>query len=228
MKAATEKKKQGLPYGMFFTHMFHALEVDMTGEVREKPKESKEYNKKTLRLMGFMQNEDGEWVKKGVVTPQKGGEGGLDSKEENDDEEATETDRIPTTTRTPMGEHTSISFPSLQLGSSSRMPAPSPHEPRLNSLEASMDEIKEEQKRLGKTMEDMVTSMKTGFDDIKKLLTAHTERFGTLDKDMRALKHQVNNNIHVASNVIQDIVNEFKATSAELQTFVQKSAEDVV
>ncbi|KAB1203353.1 hypothetical protein CJ030_MR8G016498 [Morella rubra] len=81
MKAATEKKKQGLPYGMFFTHMFHALEVDMTGEVREKPKESKEYNKKTLRLMGFMQNEDGEWVKKGVVTPQKKEQGVLNEEE---------------------------------------------------------------------------------------------------------------------------------------------------
>ncbi|KAB1209543.1 hypothetical protein CJ030_MR6G018868 [Morella rubra] len=162
--AATEKKNPRLPYGMFFTHMFHALEVDLTGEVREKPKDSKEYNKKTLRLMGFIQNED------------KNG---------------------------------------------------SP-EPRLNVLEASMDEIKEEQKRLGKTMEDMVTSMKTGFDNIKHLLTAYTEHFGTLDKDMRALKHQVNNSIHVASNVIQDTVNEFKATSAELQTFVQKSAEDVV
>ncbi|KAB1210062.1 hypothetical protein CJ030_MR6G004328 [Morella rubra] len=108
------------------------------------------------------------------------------------------------------------------------MLATSPHEPRLNSLEASMDEIKEEHKRLGKTMEDMITSMKTGFNDIKKLLTAHTEHFGTLDKDTRALKHQVNNSIHVASNVIQDTVNEFKATFAELQTFVQKSAEDVV
>ncbi|KAB1222121.1 hypothetical protein CJ030_MR2G002701 [Morella rubra] len=114
------------------------------------------------------------------------------------------------------------------MGYSSRRVTGSSHVPRLNSLEASMDEIKEEQKRLGQTLNAMVTSMKTGFDDIKKLLTAHTERFGTLDKDMRALEHQVNNSIHVASNVIQDTVNEFKATSAELQTFVQKSAEDVV
>ncbi|KAB1215580.1 hypothetical protein CJ030_MR4G017892 [Morella rubra] len=74
----------------------------------------------------------------------------------------------------------------------------------------------------------MANSMKTGFDDIKKLLTAHTERFRTLDKDVRQLKLQVNNSIHVASNVIQDTVNEFKATSAVLQTFVQKSTEDVV
>ncbi|KAB1223647.1 hypothetical protein CJ030_MR2G011740 [Morella rubra] len=51
--AAIEKKKQGLLYGMFFTHMFHVLEVDMIGE-------------------------------KGVVTPQKGGEGGLDSEEEDE------------------------------------------------------------------------------------------------------------------------------------------------
>ncbi|KAB1226330.1 hypothetical protein CJ030_MR1G002800 [Morella rubra] len=74
--------------------------VDMTGEVREKPKESKEYNKKTLRLMGFMQNEDGEWVRKGVVTPQKGREGGSDSEEESEDEEE------EATARTPMGTNT--------------------------------------------------------------------------------------------------------------------------
>ena len=54
---------------MFFTHLFYALEIDVTGEVKEKPKDSQEYNKKTLRLMGFMQSEDGEWVKKSVVTP---------------------------------------------------------------------------------------------------------------------------------------------------------------
>ncbi|KAB1209540.1 hypothetical protein CJ030_MR6G018871 [Morella rubra] len=128
-----------------------------------------------------------------------------------------------------------VSSRARKKGRSIEEPTPTPEayiysspEPRLNVLEASMDEIKEEQKRLGKTMEDMVTSMKTGFDNIKHLLTAYTEHFGTLDKDMRALKHQVNNSIHVASNVIQDTVNEFKATSAELQTFVQKSAEDVV
>ncbi|KAB1210131.1 hypothetical protein CJ030_MR6G022743 [Morella rubra] len=74
----------------------------------------------------------------------------------------------------------------------------------------------------------MVISMKTGFDDIKKLLTAHTERFGILDKDIRGLKHQVNNSIHVASNVIQNTVNEFTSASAELQAFVKTSAEDVV
>ncbi|KAB1212576.1 hypothetical protein CJ030_MR5G023520 [Morella rubra] len=56
MKAATEKKRQGLPYGMFFTHMFHILDIDLGGEVRETPKASKEYNQKTLRLMGFTQN----------------------------------------------------------------------------------------------------------------------------------------------------------------------------
>ncbi|KAB1202895.1 hypothetical protein CJ030_MR8G022414 [Morella rubra] len=68
-----------------------------SGEVREKSKESKEYNKKTLRLMGFMQNEDEEWVRKGVVTPQKGREGGSDSEEESEDEEE------EATARTPMG-----------------------------------------------------------------------------------------------------------------------------
>ncbi|KAB1228116.1 hypothetical protein CJ030_MR4G013718 [Morella rubra] len=85
-----------------------------------------------------------------------------------------------------------------------------------------------EQKRLGKSVKDIATSVKTTFEDIKKLVTTHIERFGTLDKYMRGLKHQVNNNIHVASMVIQNTVDEFKATSAELQTFVQKSTEDVV
>ncbi|KAB1227292.1 hypothetical protein CJ030_MR1G016850 [Morella rubra] len=96
MKAATEKKKQGLPYGMFFTHMFHVFEVEMTGEVQEKPKDSKEYNKKTLRLMGFVQNDDGEWVKKGVVTPKKGGS-------DSEDEEEADTERTPRGNRTPLG-----------------------------------------------------------------------------------------------------------------------------
>ncbi|KAB1203470.1 hypothetical protein CJ030_MR8G006648 [Morella rubra] len=69
MKAATEKKKQGLPYGMFFTHLFQILDVDLTREVREPPKASKEYNQKTLKLMGFIQNEEGFWIKKTDVTP---------------------------------------------------------------------------------------------------------------------------------------------------------------
>ena len=55
MKVATEKKKQGLPYGMLFTHMFHILKVGMIEELREKPKSSMEYNKKNLWLMGFVQ-----------------------------------------------------------------------------------------------------------------------------------------------------------------------------
>ncbi|KAB1223154.1 hypothetical protein CJ030_MR2G016455 [Morella rubra] len=164
--AATEKKKQGLPYGMFFTHMFHVFEVEMTGEVQEKPKDSKEYNKKTLRLMGFVQNDDGEWVKKEF----------LDA---------------------------------------------SSHEPCLSELEASMAELKEEQKK-------MTASMQAGFEDIKKLLAIHPEHFRTLDKDIRGLKHQVNNNIHVASMVIQNTIDEFKATSIALLTLVKKSAVEVV
>lgn len=68
-KATSEKKRQGLSYGMLFSHMFHLFEVEVIGEVKEKPKESKECNKKTLRLMGFVENEDGDWVKKGVMTP---------------------------------------------------------------------------------------------------------------------------------------------------------------
>ncbi|KAB1206376.1 hypothetical protein CJ030_MR7G018893 [Morella rubra] len=80
------------------------MKVDLTGEVRRKLKDSKEYNKKTLRLMDFMQNEDGEWVKKGVVTPQTGCEWGSAYKEESEDEEEGDTERNPTGTRTSMGE----------------------------------------------------------------------------------------------------------------------------
>ncbi|KAB1219667.1 hypothetical protein CJ030_MR3G011066 [Morella rubra] len=74
----------------------------------------------------------------------------------------------------------------------------------------------------------MTTSMKTGFDNIKKLPTDHTKCFGTFDKDMSGLKHQVNNSIHVTSNVIQHTVDEFASTSVELQAFVKSSAKDVV
>ncbi|KAB1228136.1 hypothetical protein CJ030_MR4G013738 [Morella rubra] len=175
MKAATKKKKLGLPYGMLFIHIFHILEVDMTGEVREKSKDSKKYNKKTLRLMGFVQNDDGEWI-----------------------------------------------------GSSSIFPADSSHEPHLSQHEDSIAEIKKEPRKLGKNIEDMTTNMKTKFQDIKKLLVVHTKRFGALDKEMRGLKHQVNNSLHVASNVIQEIVDEFASTSAELQASVKSSAQDVV
>ncbi|KAB1213239.1 hypothetical protein CJ030_MR5G009666 [Morella rubra] len=48
--------------------------------------------------------------------------------------------------------------------------------------------------------------MKTGFDDIKELFAAHDERFNLLDKDVRLLKHQVNNSVRVATDVIQATV----------------------
>ncbi|KAB1208318.1 hypothetical protein CJ030_MR7G023847 [Morella rubra] len=123
--------------------------------------------------MGFMQNEDGEWVRNGVVTPHKEGVGGSESEEESEDEEEEATAR----TETPP-----------PIGYSSRKTVGSSHEPRLNSLETSMDEIKDEQKKLGKSMEELATCMQTEFEDIKKILGAHTERFGTLDKDVRQLK----------------------------------------
>ncbi|KAB1203981.1 hypothetical protein CJ030_MR8G002124 [Morella rubra] len=105
-------------------------------EVREKPKESKEYNKKTLRLMGFMQNEDGEWVRKGVVTPQKGREGGSDSEEESEDEEEEATARTPMGTRTPIRENTPLSVSPPPIGYSSRRVTGSSHAPRcLKSFE---------------------------------------------------------------------------------------------
>ncbi|KAB1216802.1 hypothetical protein CJ030_MR4G015416 [Morella rubra] len=131
--------------------------------------------------MGFMQNEDEEWVWKGVVTPQKGGEGGSDSEKE-------EISRTPMGTRTPIGENTPLSVSPPPIGYSSRRVAGSSHAPRLSSLEATMVEIKEEQQKLGKNMEELAHCIKTGFEDIKHILGAHTERFGTLDMNMRQFK----------------------------------------
>ncbi|KAB1220595.1 hypothetical protein CJ030_MR3G015848 [Morella rubra] len=125
----------------------------------------------------------------GVVTPKKGGS-------DSEDGEEADTERTPRGNRTPLGEQTSISTPPLLIASSSRIPDASSHEPCLSELEASMAELKEEQKKM----------------------TAN----------MRGLKHQVNNSIHVASTVIQNTVDEFKATSAALLTLVKKSAAEVV
>ncbi|KAB1212575.1 hypothetical protein CJ030_MR5G023519 [Morella rubra] len=55
-----------------------------------------------------------------------------------------------------------------------------------------------------------------GFDDIKQLFAAHDERFNLLDKDVRLLKHQVNNSIHVASEVIQATVNDLKSSAQDV------------
>ncbi|KAB1218910.1 hypothetical protein CJ030_MR3G018213 [Morella rubra] len=131
--------------------------------------------------MGFMQNEDGEWVKKGVATPQKDSERGSGFEEESDD-----MDEDDPTARTPMAKSTPLSATPPPFGYSSRREA------------ASISEIKQEQQKLGKHMEDLTTCMKTGFEDIKQILGSHTERFGTLDKDVRQLKLR-HNSIHMAS-----------------------------
>ncbi|KAB1202912.1 hypothetical protein CJ030_MR8G002093 [Morella rubra] len=146
MKVATEKKKQGLPYGMLFTHMFHILKVGMIEEI----------------------------------------------------------------------------------GLSSIFSAASSREPHLSKLEDSIAEIKEEQRKLSKNMKDIATSMKLGFEDIKKLHVVHTKHFGALDKEMRGLKHQVNNSIHVTRNVFPHSVDEFASTSTELQAYVKSSAENII
>ncbi|KAB1206076.1 hypothetical protein CJ030_MR7G009305 [Morella rubra] len=152
----------------------------------------------TFKADGFVQNDDGDWVKMGVVITKKRGS-------DSEDGEEADTERTPRGNRTPLGEQTPISTPPLLIASSSRIPDASSHEPCLSELEASMAELKEEQKK-------MTASMQAGFEDIKKLLAVHPERFGTLDKDMRGLKPLVNNNIHMASTVIQNTVDDFKAT----------------
>lgn len=44
---------------MLFTQIFQLFDVDTNGEDKKKSKASKEYNKKTLRLMSFIQNKEG-------------------------------------------------------------------------------------------------------------------------------------------------------------------------
>ncbi|KAB1199276.1 hypothetical protein CJ030_MR0G025471 [Morella rubra] len=173
--------------------------------------------------MGFTQNDEGFWIKKTDVTPQKRSHRGSDSDANSEDEEEEPITRTPSTatrtpnvTRTPREPHSTPSFPSLHMGSSSRIPPSSSHEPQLGSFEVSFGEIKEEQKKLGQQLENLAIDMKTGFDDIKKLFAAHDERFNLLDKDVRLLKHQVNNSINVASGVIQATVNDLKLSAQDV------------
>ncbi|KAB1220970.1 hypothetical protein CJ030_MR3G025339 [Morella rubra] len=102
------------------------------------------------------------------------------------------------------------------MESSSRIPPSHSHAPQFESLEASFGEIKEEQKKLGQQLEKLSLDMKTGFDDIKQLFVAHDARFNLLDKDVRLLKHQVNNSIHRASEVIQATVNDLKSSAQDV------------
>ncbi|KAB1213153.1 hypothetical protein CJ030_MR5G021731 [Morella rubra] len=102
------------------------------------------------------------------------------------------------------------------MESSSQVPPSCSHESHFDSLEASFVDIKEEQRKLGQQLEKLSLDMKMGFDDIKELFAAHDERFKLLDKDVRLLKHQVNNNINVASGVIQATMNDLKSSAQDV------------
>ncbi|KAB1223104.1 hypothetical protein CJ030_MR2G013663 [Morella rubra] len=114
--------------------MYCLITLEMGGEEKENPKESKEYNKKTPMLMGFIENENGEWVKKGVVTPQKGGP----ESNEDDEVEAEEPEGVVA------GEATPHPATSLAPTSSSRVDPSVSYEPQLVHLEASLMELKYE------------------------------------------------------------------------------------
>ncbi|KAB1226980.1 hypothetical protein CJ030_MR1G015954 [Morella rubra] len=173
--------------------------------------------------MGFTQNDEGFWIKKADATPQKRSHRGSDSDANSEDEEEDTFTRTPSTatrtpnvSRTPREPFSPPPFPSLHMESSSRIPPSRSHAPQFESLEASFGDIKEEQKKLGQQLEKLSLDMKTGFDDIKQLFAAHDECFNLLDKDVRLLKHQVNNNIHVASEVIQATVNDLKSSAQDV------------
>ncbi|KAB1209947.1 hypothetical protein CJ030_MR6G020065 [Morella rubra] len=90
-------------------------------------------------------------------------------------------------------------------------------------MEASFGDIKEEQRKLGQQLEKLSLDMKTGFDDIKELFAAHDERFKILDKDVRLLKHQVNNSVRVATDVIQATVKDLKSSAQDVITATEVS-----
>ena len=69
---------------------------------------------------------------------------------------------------------------------------------------------------MGQQLEKLSLDMKTGFDDIKQLFAVHDEHFKLLDKDVRLLKHQVNNSIHVANEVIQATMNDLKSSAQDV------------
>ncbi|KAB1206011.1 hypothetical protein CJ030_MR7G009240 [Morella rubra] len=148
-------------------------------------------------------------MRKGVVTHKK-----VDSKAEEEEEEGDDgegdnegtpiANRSHISDRTPMSDRTLVLGPhKLLIASSSRTQASNAHEPHLGHLDASIAYLKIEQQKLSKSVEDIATSMKTRFADMKKILIDHTEHFGTVDRDLRFLQNQVSNSIIVAINVIQ-------------------------
>ncbi|KAB1226865.1 hypothetical protein CJ030_MR1G002648 [Morella rubra] len=132
MKVLYEKKRQRLPYGMLFSRIFDMHDVETNGEEREKPKVSREYNQKTLRLMGFVQNEDDEWVKKAVATPSQ----------EIQEEEAEEKDPEEVEPVTEYRPESSIPVPASprtpHTTAVGRLVASSSQDTRLGLLEASI------------------------------------------------------------------------------------------
>lgn len=114
----------------------------MGGEEKERPKVSKEYNKKTLRLMG-------EWVKKGVVNPQKGAPESEEEDEEDDEDSEGAAE----------GEETTIPTPSHSLASSSAVVCSVSHGPQLAQLEAFLQDLKDEQQKLGQNVESLAANV---------------------------------------------------------------------
>jgi outer membrane murein-binding lipoprotein Lpp len=229
MKAAIEKKKQGLPYGMYFTHVFHAFEVSIVGEVKEKPKIFQEYNEKTLKLMGYMKNDEGLWIKKGAGASHMVEERGSESEDESADEAEVEaTDRVPMTAGTPPRERPPVHATTSPAVRSSRREVGGSRDSRLNSLAASVEEIKEAQHQLSMKMDGLSSDVKTGLEDIKKMLGEHQQRIDTVSEDVQGVQQQVNKSIKLASDVIQKTVDEFALASVHLKESMANTSREVI
>lgn len=175
MKAALEKRRQGLSYGMMFTQLLQLFEVETNGEDKEKPKASKEYNQKTLRLVDFVWNDDDEWVKKGVATRsqefQEEEEAEKETEEEDAEKEAEEED--PREVKpvaedgsdggTPVAASPCTQY-TLAAGCSTTSGS---HETRFALLEASIIDLEDQ-------MHSRHINMWIDFEKIKSLLHSHT------------------------------------------------------
>ncbi|KAB1209525.1 hypothetical protein CJ030_MR6G002440 [Morella rubra] len=153
----------------------------------------------------------------------------MEEEDDESDDGAGDNEGTPIGDRSHVNDRTPVLRPhKLLIATSSRTTrASSAHEPCLGHFEASIADLKTKQQKLSKSVEDLATSVKIGFAYVKKILTDHTGRFGTVDKDVKSLQNQVSNSITATADVIQGTTDEFKATSTELQTFVKKSHEDI-
>ncbi|KAB1202678.1 hypothetical protein CJ030_MR8G012630 [Morella rubra] len=167
-------------------------------------------NQKTLRLIGFIQNEDDEWVKKAVATPsqeiqEEAAEEEEAEKEDPEEVEPVTEDRadeeitVPASPRTP---HTPAVGRSAAFGS---------HATRLALLEASISDLKEQTVM-------MHCDIWAGFDEIKSILASHTTNMEIITYKAYSTQQHYNNLITMYKTILYDWRQSFITKMTELTT----------